>query len=960
MVLLPPAATEVYEPLLRPRERWSMRCRRRQKALWSSSVFRTTILAIFIAGPLTMLMWVNDGGSAAAIPRPKVCSSNSAQMFGLQSMASEDGIQYSQHLTYDIGGCCGHVILREPKLCDSTVQQYSGYFTVDPMLNKKYFFWFFESRQPGKKKSPTTLWLSGGPGSSSMLALLMENGPCNIQPNATTVPNPFSWTEASNMLWVDQPAGTGFSTGAYDRDEDEVSEDMYKFLQAFFKRFPEYNKEFYITGESFGGQYVPSLAARIVRKNGQIKTEGTNSERVVIDFRGMAIGNGITVPEVQMQWFPQMAYNSTTAPSVISKETYEGMEKALPQLKRDFEACTETPKEARRSWFSLPDVCVRAWVTYAFTLIMPIMDAGYNKYDLRKKGNYDFSPLEKYLNKPTVMKGLGALRPWRPDSLGVAFHLRPTEFSRSHASDVELVLSRGARVLIYAGDQDYLCNWLGNQAWTNSLQWEHQANFSAVTPAPWGKLNDSGAVVFPVGALQQYENFAFLRVYNAGHMAPMDRPAETLYMFQKFVEGDIFVFGQSCSCMAYPPVVFQSSGRAVAIRSQIRLAIRIRKNITLYADVAIPKLGPHAASIACVCRRTCEVAPLAILMDESSTTSNAAAATAALAAASFLWGVATKSMSNSVSKADLKTYRASQVAEQYQYRDRYSHHGIVVDVNPCPNESCDHRGVCCTVVHFAGHQASDSAIKMTSLGTFAGEQGTTSVKRFKYGCTNEQVQSERAGTCSLKVPDPVWMVALRALSMVNNSEVEYNLLEKNCELFCCWCELGTRSGIVNFASDEKRAIGQSDPERFRGLSAVTSSVAQSLGFRDAHVAAATAAVNSVTQSAFQNSDKVTAFASAFLHTPSTKKDSNLQLYSAVVAKVFAFVPVTVPPPLEDVLSSEDISASISVVKAIVANISQNARLLRNADYITSPLSLAEWEAALKSALCDVARAASRK
>ncbi|KAF4707379.1 hypothetical protein FOZ63_007602, partial [Perkinsus olseni] len=92
-----------------------------------------------------------------------------------------------------------------------------------------------------------------------------------------------------------------------------------------------------------------------------------------------------------------------------------------------------------------------------------------------------------------------------------------------------------------------------------------------------------------------------------------------------------------------------------------------------------------------------------------------------------------------------------------------------------------------SVVHFSGHQATEAAIKLTSLATFAGEQGTSSIKKFEYGCTDDQIESERAGTCSLKMPDPVWMVALRALSMVNNSDVEYNLLEKNCELFCCWC-----------------------------------------------------------------------------------------------------------------------------------------------------------------------------
>lgn len=204
---------------------------------------------------------------------------NSAQMYSLQGMGIDNGVHFTQHLSYDIGGACGRVLLRKPKLCDDSVKQYSGYFTVDPRLNKKYFFWFFESRNR-TVRPPTTLWLSGGPGMSSMLGLLMENGPCRVQKNSTTTFNQYSWTESSNMLWVDQPPGTGFSTGAYDRDEEEVSEDMYIFLQAFFRRFPHFNDRFFITGESFGGQYVPSLAATIIKKNDEIRAEGDLREDV--------------------------------------------------------------------------------------------------------------------------------------------------------------------------------------------------------------------------------------------------------------------------------------------------------------------------------------------------------------------------------------------------------------------------------------------------------------------------------------------------------------------------------------------------------------------------------------------------------------------------------------------------------------------------------------------------------
>lgn len=96
-------------------------------------------------------------------------------------------------------------------ICESTprVNQYSGYLSVNNTLNM--FFWFFEARQ-----SPTTaplgMWLTGGPGCSSMMALFVENGPCYFPDANSTEPviNPFSWNTVANMLYIDQPGQSGF------------------------------------------------------------------------------------------------------------------------------------------------------------------------------------------------------------------------------------------------------------------------------------------------------------------------------------------------------------------------------------------------------------------------------------------------------------------------------------------------------------------------------------------------------------------------------------------------------------------------------------------------------------------------------------------------------------------------------------------------------------------------------
>jgi len=110
----------------------------------------------------------------------------------------------------------GQLAEATPTLCDPNVQQYSGYFhlsTSGILSAKNYFYWFFESRK-APKDAPIVLWMTGGPGCSSEVALFGENGPCSVNAAGNeTMPNPHSWNSAVNLLYIDQPAGTGFSYG---------------------------------------------------------------------------------------------------------------------------------------------------------------------------------------------------------------------------------------------------------------------------------------------------------------------------------------------------------------------------------------------------------------------------------------------------------------------------------------------------------------------------------------------------------------------------------------------------------------------------------------------------------------------------------------------------------------------------------------------------------------------------
>ncbi|KAG8063203.1 hypothetical protein GUJ93_ZPchr0003g17312 [Zizania palustris] len=192
--------------------------------------------------------------------------------------------------------------------------QYAGYVTVNATSGKALFYYFVEATEDPSTK-PLVLWLNGGPGCSSLGdGAMLEIGPFFVNSdNKTLSINRYAWNNVANMLFLESPAGVGFSysntTSDYNNTGDRsTAADAYIFLTNWFEKFPEYKgRSFFITGESYGGHYIPQLANTILSNN-----------ITIINLKGVAIGNAYLDDSTNMR--ATMDYYWTHA--LISKETH--------------------------------------------------------------------------------------------------------------------------------------------------------------------------------------------------------------------------------------------------------------------------------------------------------------------------------------------------------------------------------------------------------------------------------------------------------------------------------------------------------------------------------------------------------------------------------------------------------------------------------------------------------------
>lgn len=439
---------------------------------------------------------------------------------------------------------------------DIDFNQFSGYLKVGGTKNMHY--WMVESTKD-TKNDPVVFWTNGGPGCSGLLGFFTEQGPFKPQKDGKLKMNEYMWNKVANMVFIESPCGVGFS---YSDDKDDYKTgdaqtaiDNYALIQEFMKRFPDLRKNrLYITSESYGGHYMPTLAKQIVDEQ---KTAPTEEK---LNFQGFAVGNPFTTPysgipaSVETYWGHQVVSKPTYDKWVTScvdptKPNTEECEALFIEFYRqvgslnpyalDYPICLEDNMFAKygraqrlaffNHWFASASADLRNAVG-----LPSMFEAGASSV----KGTNDYEPCEDvyttdYLSRDDVKKAMHVNTDitWEECSYSVRYDEK--DGLKSMVPIYQELINDGnnLNILVYSGDDDSVCGTVGTQSWI----WD--MGYGKPFGESWAEYTYEGQ---PSGFITKWtkEKLAFVTVHGAGHEVPTYKPAVALDLFTKYLDGE--------------------------------------------------------------------------------------------------------------------------------------------------------------------------------------------------------------------------------------------------------------------------------------------------------------------------------------------------------------------------------------------------------------------------------------
>ncbi|KAH9308192.1 hypothetical protein KI387_036103 [Taxus chinensis] len=424
-------------------------------------------------------------------------------------------------------------------------KQYAGYVEVDEQAGRALFYYFVEAEKNPHSK-PLALWLNGGPGCSSIGGgAFTELGPFYPRGDGRgLIKNPKSWNKVSNLLFVESPAGVGWSYSNTSSDymcgDASTAADMQVFLLKWFEKFPEYrSSDFFLTGESYAGHYIPQLADRLLDHN---KMAGGFQFHI----KGIAIGN----PLLKLDVDAAASWEYFWSHGLISEETNSAIMDHCnfndyvmsDEAHNVSQECTSAMEQGNREvgdyvneYDVLLDVCYPSLVEQELRLKRKVtkMSLGVDvcmTYERRF-----------YFNLPEVQHALHANRTNLPYSWSMCSGLLSYSSLDGNINILPVlksIIQQGIRVwifslnlLILSGDQDSVVPLVGSRMLVHQLAEDLQLKVSV----PYRAWYQNGQVA---GWATAYGNIlTFATVRGAAHMVPYSQPSRSLALFQTFLSG---------------------------------------------------------------------------------------------------------------------------------------------------------------------------------------------------------------------------------------------------------------------------------------------------------------------------------------------------------------------------------------------------------------------------------------
>ncbi|KAG5007983.1 hypothetical protein GLYMA_09G226700v4 [Glycine max] len=397
---------------------------------------------------------------------------------------------------------------------------YGGYVTVDKEAGRAFYYYFVEA-QRSKQTLPLLLWLNGGPGCSSLgYGAMQELGPFRVNSDGKTLHrNIFSWNKVANVLFLESPAGVGFSYSNKSKDYDtngdkKTAADNYLFLVNWLERYPEYKeRDFYIAGESYAGHYVPQFAHTILYHN-------KKANKKIINLKGILIGNAVINEETDSDGL----YDYLASHAIIS-------DKAAYLNK----ACDSSSSKIQESVCDAAGDELGEDIEYIdlYNIYAPLCKNA-NLTALPKRNTIVTDPCSEnyvyaYLNRKDVQEALHAnvtnlKHDWEPCSDVI------TKWVDQASTVLPLLhefLNNSLRVWIFSGDTD------GRVPITSTKYSVKKMNLPIKSVwHPWFSYGEVG------GYVEVYKGgLTLATVREAGHQVPSYQPARALTLIKYFLDG---------------------------------------------------------------------------------------------------------------------------------------------------------------------------------------------------------------------------------------------------------------------------------------------------------------------------------------------------------------------------------------------------------------------------------------